>query len=238
MKARAMFLVSLFVFSSCFCKASNLKTDKLFNDDENQNSPASAKLEPKTGKHYVPLIKFYTQVDEDSVNQAIDLIKAADDANVEAIIIEFNTPGGSVPDGFRLAKVIENNKIPVQCIVDGEAASMGFYLLQSCQYRAMTKRSILMAHEPSLGGIVSGQPTRWENIYNMMKALANAMAEHCSARLTVSAEEYKSRTVGGREWWLNWEEAKTVNAVDGVITSTKSFIDDYRNSGKIPQYRY
>jgi ATP-dependent Clp protease protease subunit len=170
----------------------------------------------------VPSYRFNEEVDESSAGRAIRWIQAANEAGADELMIEINTPGGSVPDGFELARAIENSEAPVTCVVDGDAASMGFYLLQSCDYRAMTKRSKLMAHEPALGGSFRGQPNQWEAIAQMMKAERDALAEHCNHRLNITLQRYHELTDGGKMWWLLHEEAKKVAAVDEVVKSVRS----------------
>lgn len=164
----------------------------------------------------VPKYRFSDEVNEQTSKAAVAWLNKANDAGADEILIEFNTPGGSIPDGFELARAIEDSKAPVSCVVDGNGESMGFYLLQSCNTRYMTKRSKLMAHEPSLSGGMSGQPNRWQAIADMMKAENENMIEHCSHRLKISREQYVAKTEGGRMWFLLWQEALKVGAIDEI----------------------
>jgi ATP-dependent Clp protease protease subunit len=170
----------------------------------------------------VPKYRFSDEVNERSTGKAIKWIAAANKAGANELLIEINTPGGSVPDGFELAKAIEDSEAPVTCIVDGEAASMGFYITQSCQKRVMTKRSSLMAHEPAIGGNFYGTPNQWQAIANWLAASREALAEHCQHRLKISMAEYRKRTDGGLMWWINYKEAVKVGAVDEIVDSVKN----------------
>jgi ATP-dependent protease ClpP protease subunit len=168
--------------------------------------------------------KLNAEVGDKSVAAAIDMIDAAEEAGADAFVLEINTPGGSVPDGFELSKRIEDATIPITCVVDGDAASMGFYILQSCPERLMTKRSTLMAHEPALGGMFRGQPNEWAAIAAMMAAMRDALAEHCNHRLSSTIGYYHYRTDGGKMWWFNWNDALHWKAVDGVVGSVAEVV--------------
>jgi ATP-dependent protease ClpP protease subunit len=188
-----------------------------------KKEPPKVVCESKDGSDKcVPQYRFSTQVDEDSVKDAQAWIKAANDAGASEILFELNTPGGSVPDGFELAKAIENSDAPVTCVVDGDAASMGAYLLEACDQRVMTRRSKVMFHEPALSGQMSGQPNQWQAIADMLKAEREIVAEHCAHRLSISLKQYREKTDGGQMWWLTHEEALKVHAVDSITKSVKA----------------
>lgn len=180
--------------------------------------------------HYVPKIVFNTEVNAESVAATMAIMDAATEEGAKAIVIEFNTPGGEVDSGFLLAKAIENSRVPVVCVVDGLAASMGMYLLQSCHVRAMTKRSSLMIHEAAVGAqSFYGPEVKWRSIAEELKRTNRAMAEHLAHRMTVSADEILIRIVGGLQWWLDWKDAVNFGAVDLVVDSVQEITDSYRN---------
>ncbi len=170
----------------------------------------------------VPKYRFSDGVDQHSTQKFIKWLEAANKAGADEVLLEINTPGGSVPDGFEMTRAIEDSDAPVTCIVDGDADSMGFYILQSCDKRIMTPRSKLMAHEPAIGGMAHGQPNFWISLADMMKAERDALAIHCQHRLKISLAEYHKRTDGGLMWWLLSDEAKKVGAIDGTAKTVKS----------------
>lgn len=167
-------------------------------------------------------------VDDELVDTAIQWIDAAEKARATVFVLEINTPGGSVFAGFRLVKRIEGSRIPMACVVDGMAASMGFYILQGCPMRVMTTRSVLMMHEPSIGGGGSLTPNEMRGLADSLKALREAMAMHCNARLTTTLEEYHEHTDGGLAWWFSFLDARKYNAVDVVVNSVKEVLDTLR----------
>lgn len=180
----------------------------------------------------VPKITFDVGVDDDAVEATIALMNKSVEAGAKAVVIEFNTPGGSVDAGFKLAKAIEDSPIPVHCVVDGMAASMGFYLLQSCSTRTMTSRSTLMAHEPAIGTAkFYGQQVRWQNIAELLRTTASAANHHLCHRMAISFEDFSKRIDGGREWWFTSEEALKWKAVDVVISDVPTMLQELRTTG-------
>lgn len=170
-------------------------------------------------------VDFAMEVDAASVAALGAYIARANAAGADAIVIRIDSPGGIVPEGMRLAKAIEDSRAPVYCIVDGMAASMAFYILQSCNHRIMTRRSSLMVHEPST---VRDQRGNWQDfmaIVVYLRTLGNGMASHECRRLVISQEDCESHFQLGQEWWLGWMDALKVGAVDTVIESPQVFLE-------------
>jgi ATP-dependent protease ClpP protease subunit len=153
-------------------------------------------------------------VDEESVAEAIKYLDAAKERGDKSVVLKISSPGGSVFDGFELAQHIEDLGIPVHCHVQGMAASMGFFILQSCTTRSMDRRAILMAHEPSVGGLISGNETRFRNIAERLKSITTALVEQTCKRLRLTPAQFRAKIDSGREWWFNVDEAVLVGAVD------------------------
>lgn len=203
-------------------------------ESEEEPTPETDSTESVFGKkpekgNWIGVIRFDTQVDDASVNATIELINQAEAIGLQGLIIEFNTPGGSVDAGFKLAKRMEDMKIGLACTVDPMAASMGAYLLQSCPTRIMTKRGIVMFHQPSVGGLIRGNADTFADISRMMRALERSLAEHMIRRTTFTMEEFQARTARGGEIWMLWQEALDRKVVDYVVDTTKEVEEAYRN---------
>lgn len=188
-------------------------------------APAPAVECPKLppGQRCVPLVRFTDQaVTEASVERVEGELQSANDAGAGAIVLELATPGGSVGAGQEFARAIERSHAPVYCVVDGVTASMGFYVLQSCRGRYMTKRSSLMMHEPSIESGDGGKQEEYENSRRALHAISEGMLEEESARMKISQEEAGRRIAGGQDWWQDWREALEVGSVDAVVESVES----------------
>jgi ATP-dependent protease ClpP protease subunit len=138
----------------------------------------------------------------------------------DGIVLEINSYGGSIDDGLVLAKAIERSRIPVVCVVDGEAHSMASYILEACPKRAMTKRSLLMIHQPIIPAHVGGgQLNQWKSSYEYILVLTKAFSEHYGLHMQLSSAEIFQRIDGGKCWYLGWEDALKFHAVDLVVDS-------------------
>ena len=166
------------------------------------------------------ILHFETEVNDDSAEALIKSIEQAnDDTSIKIILIEINSGGGSVDAGLSISKSIERSNIPISCVVDGEADSMAFYILQSCDIRMMTRRSVLMIHGPAIYTNFGGQYGEWQGMADRLRTLEQAMIEHMARKLSISPSELEKRLKGGGEIWLNWKESQSLKAVDLVVAT-------------------
>ena len=223
-------IVSCLVFLSCSCHTAALQGQKLEDATTFYSLPVTDTKEETKLPVIVDGFKKLMLTSEVTDGSVAPLIKElSDNTGLSGYILEINSPGGSVDAGFLLSKAIENAGVPVYCFVDGDGASMAFYILQSCTTRAMTKRSVLMVHGPSMSGQHSGNTSKWLEVGEQLEAIQNAMIEHCGARLKVPLSFLRHKILL-RAWWLNWQEALGVGAIDGV---TSGFNEVLSNAKKL-----
>jgi ATP-dependent protease ClpP protease subunit len=172
-------------------------------------------------------------VKEESARDLIAWLKKAEEVNAGAVVIEITTKGGSIDDGFKIIRAMEDFKKPIYCVADYETQSEGFALLESCTRRFMTKRTTLMTHKPYVTE-VSGPLTieRLEGILEDLRATASAHAEICSHRLKITRAQYDTM-VAFKDWSMDSEEALQVGAVDKVVTNSVSVLGSLR-AGMVP----
>ena len=187
-------------------------------------------------KYYVPKIKFDTEVNNGSVNETLAIMDQVTKAGAKTIVIEINTPGGDIEAGFRLSKAIEDSPVPIVCVVDGMSASMGMYILESCQTRVGVSRSTYMIHEAAINvGEFSGHAVKWQSIADLLKAMNRGMAEHLAKRMHLTADQILEIIRGGGQYWFNSNEAIKNGSIDYVVDSVKEVTDSYRNTLHRPE---
>lgn len=130
-----------------------------------------------------------------------------------AVVLHIDSPGGEYDAGFRLAKAIEDAPVPVICIVDGDAASMAFFVLQSCDSRIATPRSTLMIHETALIGKIRRQDVG--SLVRSMEVKNAALAQQCTKKAKISVTEFLAK-IGQGDWWMTPQEALTLGFLDAV----------------------
>ena len=177
---------------------------------------ADAKTVPhKTIAH----LHFNKVVDDDSAAELIKKIDAANDLHVQTILLELNTPGGSVTAGFDMAKAIEDSAAPVVCVVDNSAFSEGFYILQACKTRIMTYRSIIMLHYMTISE-VSGSVHDLNQTLDMLQKMQLQWLAHSVRRMNITPEEALAK-LDHYAWWMLPFEAVETGAVDCEVDSVK-----------------
>ncbi len=187
--------------------------------DEDKDEKKAPKLEC-TSKPCVFGYRFSDSVTSESVEKLEKFMAAAVEAKADGVMLEINTPGGSLSAGHEMSRIIEHSPLTVACVVDGKAYSMGMYILQSCDIRVMTKRSTLMVHQVSI--MVRGDGTRLtqsgiDEIRVQIVATTRGYIEWVAHRMKLSVADVLKKVDNGGEWFLNWEEAVKVGAVDRAI---------------------
>jgi len=210
-----MTALRLFALIGMFCACAHSKQNALVIPGFTDPTPANYRDPSPTAFSGPEKIVFDSPVEPMAVAVfALELQRhiMAGDRNV---VVELDTPGGMVSAGREMAKAIEDSPVPVVCVVDGMAASMGLYILEACDVRVMTRRSILMGHEPS--GSFTGQPTEAGNAKARLEALSKMLAAHIVAKSKMSVAEYLEKTSGGTELCLSFDEAERLGLVDFTV---------------------
>jgi ATP-dependent Clp protease protease subunit len=161
-----------------------------------------------------PLLEL-TSFDDSQVEGLLKKLKELDGKTKE-IWIRINSQGGSVFGGQDLILGLEAAKSTIVCIADWKAYSMAFYTLQSqgCDWRLMSKRATLMAHEPAAGG--QGNAGTLRDTADLLDALNEGFLVTCSERMGVPIETIRAKTQR-KVWWMDYKTAEEWRAVDGWV---------------------
>jgi ATP-dependent protease ClpP protease subunit len=216
------------------CRSYGAPTNQLLPGLFSPAEPPAVTLPVEGADTKVPVIFFDRDVDDEGVDAAIKEIDKANDNGAKAIVLELDTYGGSVDAGRKLVKAIERSKAPVHCVADGNAMSMGFYLLQSCDTRTMTDESVLMIHGITSGGEFAGKAYQWESRASMLQHEDEAFCKHEARRMKLTAEQLCEK-VRFTEWFLDADEALSVQAVDAVASSYKEVANALRAGKSWPR---
>lgn len=179
--------------------------------------PASQPV-PETGLRYfkpakgAPMIELKS-FDKQSVEGFSAKFKELDDKNDE-VWVRIDSGGGSVFGGQDVIHVLEAATARVVCVVDWKAYSMAFYTLQSsgCDFRLMTKRASLMAHEPSTES--AGKSGDLRDDADLLDALNEGFLVTAAERMRVPVETLRAKTER-RNFWMDYKIAEKWRAIDG-----------------------
>ncbi len=169
-------------------------------------------------------------VTSSSTSVLVSALKDAKASKAPVVILEINSPGGQVYPGFELIRQIEKMKgTKVVCVADIQAESMAFVILQSCGLRIMTKRTALMIHEPYIAGSLEGPltQTKMRNTIEDSKATSRAFNEYVAHQMKLTYAKYTEHVRGGRDWYMNHDEAIKQGAVDEVVDTVNEVLERY-----------
>lgn len=201
-----------------------------------QDPDPETKLEvPSEAYDGVAHIKFVGSVGANDGKRIVQAFVEAQEEKPEIIVFEMNTTGGNVDEGFLISKAIEESTVPVICVVDGEALSMGFYILQSCPRRVMTNRSRLMVHDAGLvlPGGTRLTPALARNYLRQLDSLVEGMDQHWGKRLKMDLKKFKQTMAAKGDWWMTAKQAEEIGAIDTRIDSSRSFVEGLKRAHRI-----
>lgn len=163
------------------------------------------------------LYNFGKAVSEGSVRECINQLTNWTRKNPNCEIeICFNSPGGSVVDGFALfdfIQMLRQRGHNVTTSTLGMAASMAGILLQAGDKRIMGKQSWLMIHEASFGAM--GKIGEVEDTVEWVKRVQGRILDIFAERSKMSKTQIKNKWTR-KDWWLSSDEALELGFVDEV----------------------
>lgn len=151
-----------------------------------------------------------------------DVLKLAQQRDVDLIILELNTPGGTVASVQKIMQKFDNSPIPILTWipVGGAAWSGGTYLLMASHLAAMASPSVIGSCQP-VGN--DGNPITDSKYIN---ALVSLMTEHAKLhnRNTTIAEEFITENIN-----LGAADALNNHVVEFVANTLQSLLTQLNN---------
>lgn len=160
---------------------------------------------------------FYNPVVETTVAKAMfDMSMWSRKRPEMPFTITFNSPGGTVTDGFALYDFIRSlhargHKVTTKCM--GIAASMGAILMQAGDERVMTPTSYLMIHEVS--SVSEGRLSELEDAQKVVKKFQNDALAILAKRSNMSVRQIETRW-RKKDWYMGPEEALKLGFIDRI----------------------
>ncbi len=196
--------------------------------------PACAHAQSGAVPPTVLKIKFTADIDDASAEELEAAFKVVAESKPDAVVIVIDSPGGSLQAGWKIIKILRASPVPVHCIVDGEADSMAFVMLQACTSRGMTGESRLLAHQPYVR--LGGEPVHineLKSLLNNMVALAEQIDVLCANRMGITVDEYQAQT-NAIDWWMSSIGAIKANAVDYVAPTLSAALLVLEQTSSLP----
>lgn len=161
--------------------------------------------------------RFLESVTSSSVKDAIStLVRWSRTDPGCPITIIFDSPGGSIIDGFHLFDVIielRRKGHEITTVAQGMAASMAGVLLQAGDIRVMSEQAALLIHEASFGAM--GSYGKVEDQVEFVKKLQKRILKIFANRSNMSEEEIENKW-HRKDWWMLADEALELGFCDEV----------------------
>ena len=162
-------------------------------------------------------INVFGSIDDKMAELVIAQIQYLEDKGAEEIIMQINSPGGSVSAGLAIYDTMNYVKARIVTVGLGMAASMGAFLLSagSKGYRRATENMEVLIHQP-LGG-AQGQASDMIIAANHIKRtrdnLNRILSENTGKSLRVIAKDTD------RDYTMTAQQALEYGIIDEVISA-------------------
>ena len=155
------------------------------------------------------------EINAENVMRTILKIQKLDSINHDPIILEINSPGGSVDDGLALIDVMEYVESPIHTIAFGQASSMASLILAAGEkgYRQANKHCKILLHQLQVG--YNGKFNDIEEGYKSMMKLNDTIYNLYSKYTEHDVKDIKDKLQN--DFILNGVEALEYGIIDGTI---------------------
>ncbi|MFN8384615.1 MAG: nodulation protein NfeD [Anaerolineales bacterium] len=149
-------------------------------------------------------------------------IETAEQRNAEVLIIQLNTPGGSVETMLEMIQVMRASKVPVVVYVspnDAIAGSAGALITMAGHASAMAPRTAIGASSPIDSSGSDIQSTLEKKIKEILKARARSLVENRGTKAVQLAEAMIDDAKA-----VTADEALQAGLIDFISSDTKSLL--------------
>ena len=149
-------------------------------------------------------------------------VKAQLDAagNVSKIVVRLNSPGGDVFEGSAIYSLLAQHPAPVECYVDGLAASAALTIAMAADKVHISEVAMMMCHNAL--GVDGGYATDHMKYADLLNSVSSMMRDVYAKRCEMSADEMQK--LMDAETWMTASEAVEYGFADDVMS--KSSEDD------------
>lgn len=133
----------------------------------------------------------------------------------EDLVLEINSPGGSVFAGSEMYSILRGCSIPTRAEIQSLAASAASYLCLGCDRVAISPVAQMMMHLPSTS--TSGDRTEHQRSIGMLDATREAILNAYELKAKGKTERAELRRMMSSETWLSAQDALEHGLVDEIL---------------------
>lgn len=155
----------------------------------------------------------YDATDYISGTQFCEALTAAEAGADTEIKVSVNSGGGSVTDGYAMISAMKKSTKPVKAVIDGYAASMGYFICLGASQITAATNSMLMLH--SVQGSAQGSPEDLIAEAEVLKKFNATIATLLATRTGLTEAEVTEKYLG-KEVWFTAAEALELKLIDAI----------------------
>lgn len=151
-----------------------------------------------------------------SAQEVVTQLEEAAASDATEITIYSGSPGGRVDHGMVIQNAIArlSKTKPINGVIDGPAASMGYLVLLPCTKIEAYKNILIMTH--GVQGSIEGSAEEIQAYAESLKKYNEQAAQYLADRTGLSVEECIQKFLKAEKWWTA-QEALDAKLIDGII---------------------
>lgn len=161
------------------------------------------------------IILLIGEINTENVMNTIVKIQELDTISNEPIILEINSPGGSVDDGLALIDIMQSVKSPIYTVALGQASSMASLILAAGEkgYRKANRHCRILLHQMQTGYV--GKLNDVSEMYRSTLEMNDVVYNMYSSFTGRKAEDIKEKLQN--DYILSGEKAVEYGLIDDII---------------------
>ena len=138
-----------------------------------------------------------------------------DNPEGEDLVLEINSVGGSVFDGFEIYTLLRGAECPTVAEVQSLAASAASTVMSGCSRVLVSPVAQIMLHQPAMftDGNVDEHDKSLRMLESIQRSIVNGYVTRCGDKCTRRQLE----NMVNRETWLSAQEAVDIGLADGIL---------------------
>lgn len=133
----------------------------------------------------------------------------------EELVVEINSPGGSVFAGSEMYTVLKSSGIPTRAEIQSMAASAASYLCLGCDRVAISPVAQMMIHLPTTG--TQGDRSAHQRSIQMLDSTREAILNAYELKAQGKTDRAELRRLMNAETWLSAQDAVDKGLADEVL---------------------
>lgn len=136
---------------------------------------------------------------------------------IKKIVMRINSPGGDVFEAAAIYSLLSQHKAPVDCYVDGLAASAAFTIAMSADKIHVSQAAMMMCHNAA--GMCMGEASDMKKMAGTLEKISGVMRDIYSKRSGMPADEVQK--LMDEETWMTAKEAYELGFADQLLVLDK-----------------